>query len=436
MAPFVISSKHSMSLSLVAMSSTAAAESTVPLMKVFLGRISSSEMSSFTLSADGTRREILIEEVVSRRLGQRREILAESLLEQLRHGGGVVARAAEELLRRRLELLVELPLLIAEARALLTHVDGRREHDGGRERREPARALAQHGEARAIDEGPAAEINLLRAATGRERDRRRERVRLGLVARGGRDVDAVLARIGERWTNGEEARGHAQLGLEERQQAAEPTRAARDDQRAHVRLGGGAEARERLAQLTHEGPERLAQHGVELRGERRRRGRARGQERGVSPLGLLGPLEVGVERLGDRLREVRATAQDRPRIERLAVANDADVRARVPEIEDGLAQRRRRRGLVVGGGRGRRRQQRAVDDGRGVNRARGRALGLERGDERRDVVALRGHGEHGRPLGRGADDEVIEDDVLERVHNLALELVAHDLIDLARVGER
>ena len=64
-----------------------------------------------------------------------------------------------------------------------------------------------------------------------------------------------------------------------------------------------------------------------------------------------------------------------------------------------------------------------------------RALGLVRGDERGDVVALRRDGQHRRALGGLPDDEVIEDDVLERVDDLPLELVADDLIDLARVGE-
>src|SRR6185436_4566898 len=45
-APLLTSSKQSISFSLAAMSSTADAESTVPLMNVFLGRISSSETSS------------------------------------------------------------------------------------------------------------------------------------------------------------------------------------------------------------------------------------------------------------------------------------------------------------------------------------------------------------------------------------------------------
>src|SRR2546430_431617 len=58
MAPLLTSSKHSISLSLLPISSTAAAESTVPFMKVFLGRISSSMMSSLILSSLGTLREI------------------------------------------------------------------------------------------------------------------------------------------------------------------------------------------------------------------------------------------------------------------------------------------------------------------------------------------------------------------------------------------
>ena len=56
--PLFTSSKQSISFSLVAISSTAAAVSTVPLMNDFFGRMSSSLMSSLILSAGGTFREI------------------------------------------------------------------------------------------------------------------------------------------------------------------------------------------------------------------------------------------------------------------------------------------------------------------------------------------------------------------------------------------
>ena len=106
-APLVTSSKQSISFSLAAISSTAAAVSTVPLMKVFLGRISSSATSSLTLSARRHLARDLIEQIERGRLGQRRQLLAEALAHQLGDRLGVVARLAEQLLRRRLQLLVQ-----------------------------------------------------------------------------------------------------------------------------------------------------------------------------------------------------------------------------------------------------------------------------------------------------------------------------------------
>ena len=85
---------------------------------------------------------------------------------------------------------------------------------------------------------------------------------------------------------------------------------------------------------------------------------------------------------------------------------------------------------------GRRARQRAVDDRRRVQRARLGAVRLQRRQVLRDLVALGGARQHRRPLVADLHHRVIEHDVVERVHDLALELVADDLIDLARVGER
>ncbi len=64
------------------------------------------------------------------------------------------------------------------------------------------------------------------------------------------------------------------------------------------------------------------------------------------------------------------------------------------------------------------------------------ALILGRRDERGQIVATGGGRHHRGALGALADDQVIEHDVLDGVDDLALQLVADDLVDLARIGER
>src|SRR5260221_8121336 len=75
------------------------------------------ELEDVELDSVGGRRVAreLIEQVIRGRLGQRREVLAETLLEELRDLRRVVARLPEPLLRRDLELLVGLLLLVAQA---------------------------------------------------------------------------------------------------------------------------------------------------------------------------------------------------------------------------------------------------------------------------------------------------------------------------------
>ena len=84
--------------------------------------------------------------------------------------------------------------------------------------------------------------------------------------------------------------------------------------------------------------------------------------------------------------------------------------------------------LVAGGERARRRRarQRSVDDRRRVQRARLRAVRLQRRQVLRDLVALGGARQHRRPLVADLHHRVVEHDVVERVHDLALETVADD----------
>ena len=179
-------------------------------------------------------------------------------------------------------------------------VDAAREQQRARERRQVQALLAQHREAGAVDERPAAEVDLARAAV-RARSRsppraRRSRTRARRPPRPRRrrtapPPDSSAGRIARM------AGRNAQLGLEERQQAREPAAAADHQQRVDVEAVAGAEAGQGLAQLADRRRQRLAQHAVQLHAQRRGRRPARAGEERVVALGLLGALDVGVERL-------------------------------------------------------------------------------------------------------------------------------------------
>ena len=177
--------------------------------------------------------------------------------------------------------------------------------------------------------------------------------------------------------------------------------------------------------------QRLAQHRIQLRRQRRRRRPARADQERFVALGQLGALGVGGERLRDRGRQVLAAAPDGARGDRVAAAHDADVGAHVPEVEQHVAGN----GGVAGGQRDGR-EQRPVGHRRRVDRARVNPLRLRRPDQRRQVVAPRRHRHHRRALRPLRHHLVIEHDVFDGVDDLALQLVADDLVDLALVGER
>ena len=145
------------------------------------------------------------------------------------------------------------------------------------------------------------------------------------------------------------------------------------------------------------GRQRLAQHAVQLRRQRRRRRPARADQERFVAFGQLGALGFGGERLRDRGGQVLAAAPDGARVDRVAAAHDADVGAHVPEVEHRVA---RHRGVVARRGDGR--EQRPVGDRRGVDGARVNPLRLRRPDQRRQVVAPRRHRHHRRPSGRCA----------------------------------
>ena len=77
-----------------------------------------------------------------------------------------------------------------------------------------------------------------------------------------------------------------------------------------------------------------------------------------------------------------------------------------------------------------------VDHRRRVQRPRVHPVRVGRGQERGQVLAPGGRRQHRRPVGPLRGHQVIEHHVLDRVHDLALQLVADHLVDLARLRER
>ena len=319
--------------------------------------------------------------------------------------------------------------------------------------------LPQHREAGAVDERPAAQIDLapLPGRGPADPHRQRERARLRRAGdRGARHADrhvvhrrvlslaeAADAEVGDvrphlrvraalqAVVHRQEDGRHPQLLLEERQQSREATRAAADVQGADLAVAGRAEAREALAHVAHQGRQRRPQDLVQARGAATRHRLAGRQQPRLPTLDLFGALTVQLQRVGDRRRQVRATARDRAREHALRVAADEQVGAGMPEIQD----RGRRRHRIVERARPVD-PQRPVGDGRGVEGARVDARAAERVQPGGDVVALRRDGEDVGALVGGADDDMVEDDVVQRVNDLAFELVPDDLVDLPCVAER
>ena len=306
--------------------------------------------------------------------------------------------------------------------------EGRRQHD------EVRGALAHDGEAGAVLEFAPAQVELLVATDARAGDGVGEHEAIGFRRRHlQRHAVRAFAGLGRRE---QRPHGNAKLLLEKTRQVGQARAAAGEQDLLDGRLVPGRKARHGLAQVAQEGLDRRTQDGIDADLDVGRGGAARAGEEAHLRLAQLGlfPGPRPVRGLLKGSGQILAAVVQRAPEDRLVAHHEAKVGAAVPDVGDHPAGQR----LALDDDRG---DARPVEQRRDVERVGLHAVRRHRRQELAHVLDTRRHHQRAatlvahRDLPARREHAMVQDHVVELVDDLAFHLVAHDLLDFARVGE-